>query len=54
MQCFLIFLILNGLVHYQGLINIIRQALHNMLEDSLPTFVLNFEFLPKAKMKCFV
>lgn len=43
----------NGLVHYQALINLLRETLYNMLEDSLTTFMLNSEFLPKAKMKCF-
>lgn len=36
------------LVHYQVLINLFGEPLNNMLEDSLLTFMLNFEFLPKS------
>lgn len=40
----------DGLVNYQGLINLLTEALNNVLEDSLPTFMLNFGLLLKVKI----
>jgi len=37
----------NGIVRYQRLINLLREALNNMIEDSLPTFMLNLNFCQK-------
>lgn len=40
----------NSLIHHQGLINLLREALNNMFENSLPTLILNFEILSEDEI----